>query len=32
MKTKFRALMASFVVASVGLMGATGSVKAADDK
>ena len=32
MKTKFRALMASFVVASVALMGATGSARAADDK
>ena len=32
MKTKIRALMASFVVASVALMGATGSARAADDK
>ena len=32
MKTKIRALMASFVVASVALMGALGSAKAADDK
>jgi len=32
MKTKIRAFMASFVVASVALMSATGSAKAADDK
>ena len=32
MKTKFRALMASFIVASVTLMGALGSARAADDK
>ena len=32
MKTKIRTLMASFVVASVALMGALGSAKAADDK
>ena len=32
MKTKIRALMASFVVASVALMGALGSAGAADDK
>jgi len=32
MKTKFRALMASYVVASVALMGALGSARAADDK
>ena len=32
MKTNFRALMASLVVASVALMGAIGSTKAADDK
>jgi len=31
-KTKIRAFMASFVVASVALMSATGSAKAADDK
>ena len=32
MKTKFRALMASYVVASVALMGTLGSARAADDK
>ena len=32
MKTKLRTLMASFVVASVGLIGAMGSAGAADDK
>jgi hypothetical protein len=32
MKTKIRTLMASFVVASVALMGALGSARAADDK
>ena len=32
MKTKIRALMASFIVASVTLMGALGSTRAADDK
>ena len=32
MKTKIRALMASFIVASVTLMGALGSARAADDK
>jgi hypothetical protein len=32
MKTKFRTSMASFVVASVALMGAMGSATAADDK
>ena len=32
MKTKIRILMASFVVASVALMGAMGSARAADDK
>jgi hypothetical protein len=32
MKTKFRTLMAAFVVASVALMGALGSARAADDK
>ena len=31
MKTKIRTLMASFVVASVALMGAMGSARAADD-
>ncbi len=32
MKTKFRALMASFIVASATLMGVLGSARAADDK
>jgi len=32
MKTKFRALMASFIVASVTLMGVLSSARAADDK
>ena len=32
MKTKFRAFMASYVVASVALMGTLGSARAADDK
>ena len=32
MKTKIRALMASFIVASVTLMGVLGSARAADDK
>jgi len=32
MKTSIRTLMASFVVASVALMGAMGSARAADDK
>ena len=32
MKTNIRTLMASFVVASVALMGAMGSARAADDK